>query len=187
MYWKISQNAQIPGIDLLREVVDTTHQSTMFQESRLTAFVRNPFFKEQHTNFTVFYHVDKYHRLTKKSWIINENFTEASTCFKPCTHPACLWFSNQTVKPTQKLFEAMYFNNPKATPALGSFVWAGRQGDLQIVPHVLTGTPLVSTGIAAHLTPQTRGGHLGLARCVRHSHTSGPRWDTNSLFRASCT
>jgi hypothetical protein len=24
-------------------------------------------------------------------------------------------------------------------------------------------------------TPQTRGGHLGLARCVRHSHTSGPR------------
>jgi hypothetical protein len=37
------------------------------------------------------------------------------------------------------------------------------------------------------LAPQTRGGHLGLARCVRHSHTSGPRWDTNYLFRASCT
>jgi hypothetical protein len=36
-------------------------------------------------------------------------------------------------------------------------------------------------------TPQTRGGHLGLARCVRHSHTSGPRWDTNYLFRASFT
>jgi hypothetical protein len=36
-------------------------------------------------------------------------------------------------------------------------------------------------------TPQTRGGHLGLVRCVRHSHTSGPRWDTNYLFRASCT
>jgi hypothetical protein len=44
----------------------------------------------------------------------------------------------------------MDFNNPKATPALGSFVWAGRRGDLQIVPHILTRTPL-STRIAAHL------------------------------------
>jgi hypothetical protein len=35
--------------------------------------------------------------------------------------------------------------------------------------------------------PQTRRGHLGLARCVRNSHTSGPRWGTNYLFRASCT
>jgi hypothetical protein len=36
-------------------------------------------------------------------------------------------------------------------------------------------------------TPQTRWGHFGLARCVRNSHTSGPRWGTNYLFRASCT
>jgi hypothetical protein len=98
---------------------------------------------EQHPNFTVFYHVDKYHRLTKKSWIVNENFTEASTCFKTCTHPACLWFSTKPSNP-------MNFNNPKAMPALGSFVWARRRGDLQIEPHVLTGTPL-STRIAAHL------------------------------------
>jgi hypothetical protein len=35
--------------------------------------------------------------------------------------------------------------------------------------------------------PQTRQGHLGLPRCVRNSHTSGPRRGTNYLFRASCT
>jgi hypothetical protein len=40
---------------------------------------------------------------------------------------------------------------------------------------------LLAIGVDA---PQTRGGHLGLMRCVRHSHTSGQRWDTNSLFRA---
>jgi hypothetical protein len=54
------------------------------------------------------------------------------------------------VKPSQNLFEAMDFNNPKALPALGSFVWAGRQGNLQIAPRILTGTPL-STGIPPHL------------------------------------
>jgi hypothetical protein len=43
--WKISQNSQIPGMDLLREIVDTTQRSTMFQDSRLTAFVQNPFSK----------------------------------------------------------------------------------------------------------------------------------------------
>jgi hypothetical protein len=36
-------------------------------------------------------------------------------------------------------------------------------------------------------TPQSRWGHLGRARCVRNSHTSGPRWGTNYLCRASCT
>jgi hypothetical protein len=35
--------------------------------------------------------------------------------------------------------------------------------------------------------PQTRWGHLELSRCVRNSHTSGPRWGTKSLFRALFT
>jgi hypothetical protein len=35
------------------------------------------------------------------------------------------------------------------------------------------------------IAPQTRWGHLRLARCVRNSHTLGPMWGTNYLFRAS--
>jgi hypothetical protein len=67
--------------------------------------------------------------------------------------------------------------------ALLSKAMKGLSGD--DLKALLTGSSPAKKGRPT--TPQTRGGHLGLARCVRHSHTSGPRWDTNYLFRASCT
>jgi hypothetical protein len=42
MDWKISQNSQIPGMDLLREIVDTTHRATMFQDIRLFQNLYSP-------------------------------------------------------------------------------------------------------------------------------------------------
>jgi hypothetical protein len=50
-----------------------------------------------------------------------------------------------------KSFQSDGFQQPESYAGPRKLcLWAVRRGDLQIVPHVLTGTP-ISTGIAAHL------------------------------------
>jgi hypothetical protein len=58
--------------------------------------------------------------------------------------------------------------------------------DLQLISGLFSSTGNRPTGgrPTRSTTPQTRWDRLRLARCVRNSHTLGPRWGTNYLFRA---
>jgi hypothetical protein len=131
----------------------------MFHNKRILTSYGRSFFEENHTNFTVFYHSDKHQRITEKHWHVSLSDFERSAkcCYPSCSHPACLWFAEQKTRPTYEEFVSMDFMNDLATPAIGSYIWTGRRGNLNIAQRFLPGKPN-SHGIPAYLCTDDENG-----------------------------
>jgi hypothetical protein len=62
-------------------------------------------------------------------------------CFDGCVHPACLWIYknlSDDKKITRKELQVNDFMHALATPALGSYVWHGKKGNLLILARKVT-------------------------------------------------